>query len=978
MDVRFDRFRFDYHNRRLADASGPIALNPKAFEVLHVLLQHTGRLVSKDALLDAVWGDAHVSDGVLKVSIAELRRALGDSAGTPRYIETVHRRGYRFLVPVETEKAAVDTGPRVAAPVVWPAGGAPSSTSAVSLVGREDELAVLGDCLARALAGERQLVFVTGEAGAGKTALVEQFVARVAARGDVAITGGQCLEQFGSSEAYMPILESVGRLARAYEPMRPLLRRYAPTWLAQLPWLIEEEDRERLSRELLGSARERMLREMAELVEAVSEVTPLVVVIDDYHWSDPSTVDLTALIAGRRERARFLGVMTYRPAEVVLTGHPLRGVVQRLVAAGRGTELTLDELDVDAVQEYLARRFPAQRFPADLARLVRKHTDGNPLFLVTLVDHLLAQGVIFERDGSWHVSKEIRGELAAVPESLRRLIGQRLERLAPEDRELLEAASLVGVEFSSAIAAAGAGRDPAEAEERFARQAAAGPLLRSTGSVPAPDGTAAESFAFRHPLYREQLAAGVTARRRADVHLRIGSALERVHGVRAGQLADELAVHFEEGGNREKAVDYRRLAAEVAAARHAFPEAERHIERGLDIVASMPASLERDREELSLQGMIGAVRMATRGYAAPEVGEAYTRALELSRGAEGPSAFPILWGIWVFHAVGGELDRALELAERNRVIAYASGDRFLRLEAHHGLWTTHLFRGEWAAALEHLDQGEPLYEPGDSRAALVYGQDPKMAAQGYRSLVLWATGHPDQALEASRQSLGHARALGHPMSVAQAMVFAAWIRVLRREADAAREHAEEAIDYSSTHELPFWLPNGFEIRGWALVEQGRVDEGLAEWTRGVELWNAVRGSLGRTAYDSMFAEAHARAGRVGEARALLEKCKALVARSGERYAEPEIQRIESEILLAEAGGIAAAPAATRREARTLLESAVEGARRRGARMQELRAATALVRLANAAESRGALAALVAAFTEGLDTADLRDARNLLI
>jgi predicted ATPase len=216
------------------------------------------------------------------------------------------------------------------------------------------------------------------------------------------------------------------------------------------------------------------------------------------------------------------------------------------------------------------------------------------------------------------------------------------------------------------------------------------------------------------------------------------------------------------------------------------------------------------------------------------------------------------------------------------------------------------------------------------------------------------------------------------MSVAQAMVFAGWVRLCRREPDACREHAEAAIDYCTKHALPFWFPNGIQLRGWALVELGKREEGLAEWRRGVELWSAARGSLGRTAYDALFAEAVARAGHLAEARTLLERCKGVVAATGERYHEAEIHRIDAELMLAEAGGADAAPRETHAKADALLERSLDCAHRQGARSFELRAATSRARLARSGaagtEARAVLADLVASFTEGRDIADLQDAR----
>ena len=263
-----------------------------------------------------------------------------------------------------------------------------------------------------------------------------------------------------------------------------------------------------------GTARERMLREMAEFVEALGAEIPLVLVLEDLHWSDPSTVDLLSLIAVRPEPARLLVLATYRPVELILSHHPLRAVAQRLATSRRCGEIALDDLGIDSVTEYLERRFAGSRFSHEVARLLRERTGGNPLFLVTLVDHLLARGAIVERDEHWAVGKGLRAEVAAVPETLRPMIEQQLDRLDAEDRRLLEGASLAGIEFSAAVAAVGTDHSTAEAEDRCDRLARAGPLLRHAGIATWPDGTVAGCFAFRHPLYRETLAAAVPWRRR--------------------------------------------------------------------------------------------------------------------------------------------------------------------------------------------------------------------------------------------------------------------------------------------------------------------------------------------------------------------------------------------------------------------------------------------------------------------------------
>lgn len=988
--ILFDRFRFDPSDQRLESDSGPIRLTPKASAVLRVLIDHRGRLVSKAELLDAAWPDTHVTDGVLKVCMTEIRSALGDSASEPRFIETVHRRGYRFVASASVvpsgetgSDAATAPGPARAL-LAWPAARSPAAKTTARIVGRASELALLEECLARALAGERQIVFVVGEPGAGKTALVDELVARAVERTTMAITGGQCLEQLGSAEAYRPVLEAVGRLVREAGVARTLLRRYAPTWFAQFPWLIAEEDRDRLGRELFGAARERMLREMGEFVEALGAEIPLVLVLEDLHWSDPSTVDLLAMLASRRESARLLVLATCRPVELILTQHPLRAAAQRMVASRSASEILVEELGTEAVAEYLSLRFAGGRFPSEVAVLLRERSGGNPLFLVTLVDQLLAHGAIVERAGCWQPAMErLRQELRAVPESLRRLIAQQLDRLTAEDRELLEAASLVGLEFSAAAAAAAVGRSTAEVEERYDRLADTGLLLSPVGTAAWPDGTVSARYVFRHALYRETLAALPTTTRRADAHLRIGHTLERAYGERRSELGAELALHFEAGGDRARAAHYRRSAADTAAHRYAFAEAEVHLEKGLELLAGLPASSERDREEQALQSMLGAVRMATRGYAAPEVERAYVRALEIASGTGNePASFPELWGLWGMHLTRAELDRALELCGRIQAIAAASDDRSLRLQSHHASWTTHFFRGELGAAFRHIEEGEPLYDTIDDRgSALVYGHDAKADAVSYRAILLWSFGRVDQALEVHRRAVAHARALGHPMSLAFVLINTGWLRLLRREPEACAKEAEAVIAYSTEQEVPFWTAHGLLLRGWALAERGELTRGILEIEQGLASMAAIESGLGRTAHHAHLAAARARAGDVAEARELMETAKALVASTGERYHEPEIHRLDAELVLAEAGGLGRASARARDRAEGALRTAIDCARGQGARTMELRATTMLARLrgrgSKAREVRLRLRDLLAGFTEGSETADVGDARRLL-
>jgi len=342
-----------------------LELTPRVFAVLRHLVEHAHRLVTKDDLLATVWRDTIVSDAALASSIRDLRRALRDSAGSPRYIATVHRRGFRFIGPIAPPAPSLSS--HVAG---LPAAGAAMPPSAivspgpVTLAGREAEIARLHAALDRATNGQRQLVFVTGEPGIGKTALVEAFLSRISGDRAIRIARGQCVEQYGAGEAYLPVLEALGRLGRASgDRVVHVLRQFAPTWLMQLPSLLMDEDLEAVQRRAQGATRDRMLRELLDAFDALSADELLVLVLEDLHWSDSSTIDLLAGLARRREAARLLVLGTYRSADVAATLHPLGSVKQELSIHGQCEEMPLEFLSVPAVREFLSVRFPRHRFP---------------------------------------------------------------------------------------------------------------------------------------------------------------------------------------------------------------------------------------------------------------------------------------------------------------------------------------------------------------------------------------------------------------------------------------------------------------------------------------------------------------------------------------------------------------------------------------------------------------------------------------
>jgi predicted ATPase/DNA-binding winged helix-turn-helix (wHTH) protein len=930
----------DYGAERLWRDGREVHLRGKTFTVLRHLVEHPGELITKDELLTAVWPDTYVSVVVPMVCIRELRQALEDDAKAPRFIETVHRRGYRWIAPLTTT-APIQRGAwsvkREASPPVPIALRSPLST--LRLVGRETELAQLHQWLAKALSGERQIVFVTGEPGIGKTAVVEAFLqsleSRVQSRESehgknheeeqkakskrqklkmtdprplapvLWIGRGQCIEHYGAGEAYLPVLEALGRLCRAPggKSIVPLLRRHAPTWLVQIPAILAITERERLQREVSGATRERMLRELAEALEVLTAKQPLVLVLEDLQWSDVSTLDLLSTLARRRDAARLLVIGTYRPVEVLGNGHPLRAIEQELRLHRRCEELQLRLLTEADVGEYLTARFPVGATSRSalqrLARAIRQHTEGNPLFMVNVVDYLIAHGGIAEVDGRWKLTAATEAIQLGVPEDIRRMIERQLDRLGPTEQRILEAASAAGMEFSAATVAAAieteAGQVESWCEALVRRQL----FLQSHDTYSGPERRLATRYRFLHALYHNVLSEKFTPARRRQVHQRVGEWKEAAYGERAAEIAAELAVHFTQGRDYRRAVQYLEWAANTAIRRSAYVEAEAHLTKGLDLLKTLPDSPERSQQELTLQTALGTVLTATKGYAAPEVEKAYTRARELCRQmGDAMQLFPVLYGLWGFYAVRAELQTARELAEQLLRLARHGLDSTLMIGVHYTSGTTLVHLGELVTARARLNQGVGLFDSQEySSTVLLFEADLGVACRCYAAMALWFLGYPDQALQRSREAVNLAQEIAHPYSLAMALTLAALVQQLWRERRIDRERAEALMELASEQGFPHVLAIGTILWGWGLAEQGQREEGIAQIRQGLATHRAIGSELSRSYYLALLAEAYGKAGRPEEGLMVLTEALTAVHKTEERVYEAELYRLKGELTL---------------------------------------------------------------------------------
>jgi predicted ATPase len=817
-------------------------------------------------------------------------------------------------------------------------------------------------------AGLGQVVLLSGEAGIGKTALVEVLRAHVAREGYTRV--GFRGSPYHTHSALYPVIEHVRRvvrldrddppetaldkLERALQGSHFLREEVIPLLAALLSVSLPEGSYAALSM-TPQQRRQQTLDALVAWLVAEAERRPVLAVYEDVHWADPSTLELLGMLVEESPTVPMLHVLTFRPDFV--PPWPPRSHM---------TPLTLNRLDrpqVDALIQHVAG---GKALPGEVVQHLVTKTDGVPLFVEELTKMLLESGLLREEEGYYVLT----GPLASVPipATLHDSLMARLDRL-PAAKAAAQLGAVLGREFSYAVLQVLASLDEVTLQARLGELVAA-ELLYQRGRPPR------STYRFKHALIQDAAYASLLKSTRQRMHQQVARVLEVQFLETVATQPELVAQHYTEAGLTEQAIPYWQRAGQQALQRSANLEAVQHLTTGLALLATLPETPVRAQQELELQVALGPALIATKGHAAPEVEQTYARAQALcTQVGETPQLFPTLQGLWRFYLNRAAFQTARELGEQLVRLTQHEAAPTPRLEAHEALGSTLFFLGDYAAARTHLDQGIALTAMAVQRAqGLRHGVVPGVSCLSYAALTLWCLGYPAQAVRWSHEALTLAQTLSHPYSLAMAQHYAAYLHHRRREVPAVQGQADALLTLANAQGFPLLVGFGTCWRGVALAIQGQGEAGMPQLHQGLAAVVATGQELSRPFCLVLLTEAAGHIGQVAEGLRLLAEALEALEASGRGDLLAEAHRLQGEFLLRQS-----APDAAQAEA--CFQQALAIARRQQAKSWELRAAMSLSRLwqqqGKRAAARELLAPVYGWFTEGFDTADLQDAKALL-
>ena len=833
-----------------------------------------------------------------------------------------------------------------------------------ALVGREEELELLLRRWSRAKTGEGQVVLLSGEAGIGKSRLTAALLERLATEPHTRLRYF-CSPQHTDS-AFYPIIGQMERAAGLTHDDTP------PAKLDKLDLLLAPTSTPKqeaaLFAEMLSlpndgrypaldlpppQRRQRTLEALIAQIEALTRSAPVLMIFEDAHWTDPTSLEAFGRAVDRIRTLRVLLIVTYRPEfEPLWIGRP------------HVTALTINrwaERDIDAMIDGVVGN---KHLPASVRQDIIERSDGIPLFVEEMTKAVLEAA---NEGTAERVVAVIPSPSVAVPASLHASLMARLDRLGPA-KELAQIGAAIGREFSHGLMAAVAGKPEAEVQPALDRLVAAGLLFRQ-GSPPHA------TYLFKHALVQDAAYGTLLRGPRQELHARIAAATETGMPERVEREPELLAYHYAEAGQPDTAAGYWLAAGRLAARRSANSEAVAHLRLGIAAVRGLPETVERNRLELALQLALGPALVSSRGFGDAEASTGYQRAAELARRlGDDRDRFAATWGLWItIRAKSASDHMRLRLQYLGEMVEAAerTGDAELLLQAHHSSWSTRIWNGEFASASEHVRSGLALYDPERHRHhALMYGgHDPGVCGNGQGAVALWALGWPDRAVQSARESIVLGETLDHLPSLLHSLWFANSVYFLRRQAVDVLACSARLLALGSEHGLKLYEAIGGVFHGWALIQQLDAQAGLAELRAAVATY-ATTAHVNLDLYRAILAEAELRAGNFEEGTAVLIQGE----RSTDEWWRAGYLRLRGDLLLR-------GPNDDRGAAERLYRQAISVAAGQQAKSLELRAATSLAMLlgeqGRRSEGYAVLAPVYNWFTEGFDTLDLKEAKALL-
>ena len=840
-----------------------------------------------------------------------------------------------------------------------------------SFIARESEIAALRLRWGLSLGGRGQAVVLTGEAGIGKSRIVQAAVAMAEADGAQRVVF-RCSSYHSASDLH-PVIEhsrrflaigrdepaqaSYGKLLASLEqsdspdPARDAelisaVLGFAPAALPLTQALSAPQRRTEMLAAMVGWGVRSALRH------------PLMFIAEDLQWADPTTLEFFSLVLDAMAKARICLVMTARP-DCHLPFPQTQNFTR--IAVGRLTDREAKLLVISNLR--------GRSIPGALRRQIVARADGVPLFIEELVAMIFESGMLREQNGMYVPVQPLA--VLPIPTTLQDSLAARLDRLAPA-REAAQLASALGREFSFELISA---VSPWETSDLLGKleMLVDSELIQQQGLAPSA------VYRFKHALIQDAAYQSMLKTRRLQYHRLIATALAEKFPAMAETQPEIVAHHFTEAGLIDEAARHWLSAGEKALGRSANLEALLHLGRGLALVEKGEATPARVRDELHLRMARGAALLMVKGQSAPEVEACFTRARELSQGMDDtPDLFMVLFGLWRTHIVRGSLPQARDTAEQLMGIAGRLGDKALLVSARAALSLVLYHFCDLKRALELAQASIDVYAAMAAQERLSptlrIGQHPVLGSYLCKAFILLVTGAPEQSLACQRQAAQFAEATGMPFQIVSAAGWSLFLGILRRDADTTLESAEAVLALAREHGFPFWEFHASYCRGILLVGKGRFEEGLALARAGVADIDRLNAGLSRVRLHAMTAQALGKAGEPGQGLILLRQAHSFIAGSGEQWWAPELRRIEGELVLQSKGGDAG-------EAEQSFRKALEIAGAGGLHLFELRAATSLARLLHARkrtdEARATLAPALGKFTEGFGLRDLVEARVLL-